>query len=88
MGDYINFSGDVDRMAIPVVFQPKYTGLSHAVSGSIIVSMVVAQWLAPRPDVIQQLGITAIYSPDTGPQGVVRNERGEIVGTTRLVKYL
>lgn len=73
--------------SITIASPPQYVGLSDAVSGDILVSQLVAQWLVDHPDVQKFHGITSIYSPDTGPGGVVRNEKGEIIGTKKLIKY-
>lgn len=53
----------------------------------VLVPMVVAQWLCERgiPDGWKL--VQAIYVPDTGPDGVVRNEYGAIVGVRRLVRF-
>ena len=75
------------KNTVTVVSPPQYVGLSDAVSGDILVSQLVAQWLMDHPDVCKSHGITSIYTPDTGPGGVVRNEKGEIVGTKKLIKY-
>jgi hypothetical protein len=50
---------------------------------SIICSQVVAQFLVEH----RMSGIDHCYVPDTGPKGSVRNEKGEIIGTKRLIKY-
>lgn len=47
--------------------------------GPVLVSALVAQVLAPRR--------AEVYSPDTGPEGTVRDEVGRIVGTRRLVRW-
>lgn len=72
---------------ITVSSPPYYARLSHAVSGDILVSQVVAQHLMDNPDVKKYNNIQSIYCPDTGPNGAVRNEKGEIIGTKRLIKY-
>jgi hypothetical protein len=72
---------------ITVSSPPEYACLSHAVSGDILVSQLVAQYLMDHPDVKKFHNIQSIYCPDTGPNGAVRNVKGEIIGTRRLIKY-
>ena len=43
-----------------------------------IVSMPVALYLASRPDIV---------APDTGPESVVRDEKGRIVGIRRFLRF-
>jgi len=75
--------------AIPVVTPPCYTDLSPegaaGCGASIVVSTVVAEWLVAHPEAAPQ--VREIYVPDTGPQGVVRDDKGVIIGTRRLIKY-
>lgn len=73
--------------SITIVSPPQYIGLSDTVSGDILVSQLVAQWLMDHPDVCKFHKIQSIYTPDTSPGGVVRNEKGEIVGTKKFIKY-
>lgn len=49
----------------------------------ILVSMPVGEYLARNPAFYNG----PVYGPDTSPIGVVRNEKGEITGTKRLVRY-
>lgn len=74
--------------SIPVGGPPAYIGLSHVVKGHILVSQIVAQYLKEHPEEVEAYGIKSVYVPDTGPGEVVRNDKGEIVGTKRLIKYL
>lgn len=72
---------------IATIAPPRYTGLLPA-SGfgpDIIVSQLVATYLMDHPEVAPQ--VKTIYCPDTGPAGAVRNDKGEITGTKRLVRY-
>jgi len=71
------------------VFSPQkfegVTGLPDCEYGDhpdIIVSMLVGQRLQETK---QWSG--AVYGADSGPAAVVRNEKGQIQGTTRLVQY-
>jgi hypothetical protein len=73
---------------VPLEPPPVYSNLSHSVSGSILVSQVVAQFITQWSYLLQEHGITHVYCPDTGPNSVVRNERGEIVGVKRLIQYI
>ena len=49
----------------------------------IVVSSLVAEFLAKD-------GATdfPVYSPDMGKEGAVRSDRGQIVGTKRLISYI
>lgn len=71
-----------DVMGVPVVktTMGDVTGVSHG-HGSFIVSALVGQKLA---DQIKR----AVYSPDTGPESVVRDPQGKILGVRRLRVYL
>lgn len=62
---------------------PKYDRLNvPPPDGPVIVSDLVARHLL-------ETGFKhAIYSPDTNPTVVVRNDKGAIVGTTRLVRHI
>ena len=50
---------------------------------NVIVSALVADYLVKH----HADHFNHIYTPDTGPGGVVRDERGQIKGTTRLIQY-
>lgn len=84
---YVSESGE--DAAIPIVWAQEFTGLDEASPGfaylsgltdndAIIVSMPVAHWLAKT----SQCG--HILSPGTGPQHVVRDDKGVIKGTRAL----
>lgn len=72
-----------------IISPPIYTGLTLSKPGAYpkgpwIVSMLVGKYVSehgPPPEA------TAIYSPDTGPEGVVRNAAGQIIGTRNLVRW-
>jgi len=74
--------------AIRVVSPPTYKDLSFTPpkGASILVSMVVAQYMIKHKDVYGKL--YDVYVPDTGPDGAKRDEMGRIVGTYQLVRYL
>lgn len=86
-------SGQVARVAvtsvqtdeidgIPVVSQTygQIEGLPEPQEGTIfIVSMVVRQ-------AAQEKGRTDVVSPDTSPQGAIRNEQGQIVAVRGFVR--
>lgn len=80
--------GQDQLLTIPIVTPPQYLGLSAHVSGAILVSQMVAEWIVRHPEAVDEMGIDAVYVPDTSPAGVIRNEHGEIIGTRRLVRYL
>lgn len=74
---------------IPVSTPPKYHGLNRDIpkNKGIIVSQLVAEFLLNQSrDDYPEIG--RIYVPDTGNEAVVRNEKGQIIGTTRLIQYL
>ena len=50
----------------------------------VLVSMPVGQQCANNSDESVSF---SVYGPDTSPEGVVRNESGQIIGTKRLVQY-
>lgn len=53
---------------------------------SVIVAAVVGEYLVNQaPELLKHF--KAIYAPDTGPGGVVRDAEGSIIGTTRLIQY-
>ena len=64
--------------------EPPANVYSHT---GIIVSMPVAEWLAKNRRG-SRWGEGPVYSPDTGPEGSIRDERGRIIGTKRLVRYV
>lgn len=71
---------------IPVISPCKYRGVSHlpeTPGESIIVSMLVAVYLKEHFAVYFE----HIFAPDTGQDGAVRNSKGQIIGTKRLIQY-
>ena len=59
-------------------------GLGSIPEGSyILVSMPVGEFFAKHPELCDHW----VFGPDTGPDAVVRNVTGRIVGTKRLVFY-
>jgi hypothetical protein len=70
------------RTIKPAVFSgvenlPQTQGLN------VVVSALVAEFLVKH----HADHFNHIYSPDTGPGGVVRDERGQIKGTLHLIQY-
>lgn len=51
-------------------------------TGPIIVSMVVADYLKSTGERTDD-----VYVPDTGPESVVRNSEGQIIGVRRFIYY-
>ena len=51
-----------------------------------IVSMPTADWL--KRTMPEGWRHCEVYCADTGPEGVIRNENGDISGTRRLVRYI
>lgn len=78
---YINEEG------IPESSPSTYVGLNYLPEpGSrVIVSQLVAVYLKEHQ---QEYKLRNVYAPDTGPNGVCRNDAGQIVGTKRLIKYV
>lgn len=72
---------------VPVLSPPEYIGLNFTPEpGSrIIVSQLVAQYLKEHQETFK---LGAVYAPDTGPRGAVRDDKGQIIGTKRLIKFL
>lgn len=57
---------------------------------NILVSMEVARFLLNTErgkELLRWVPNIRIFSPDTGPNSVVRDEKGAIVGVRRLVQY-
>lgn len=70
---------------IPILKPPSYqgvTGLPENIVGYIIVSMVVAEYL-----VRDHTWHAGILVPATGPDHVVRDANGRIIGTTAFYCY-
>lgn len=77
--------GRVVPIYSPQVFQKEVEGLPPLEENqrlNIIVSLVVGEHLKAIP-----FWQGAVYGPDMGKDGVVRNEAGQILGTKRLVLY-
>ena len=73
---------------IPVVTPTKYIGLDgNYPTGDVIllVSQLVGEYIL---DNLTTIDVKGVYSPDTGPNGVVRDDKGQIIGTKRLKKYI
>lgn len=82
--------GDEDLQRFVFVERPTYTGIEglppNLQPGDIvIVSMLVAEYVTANPDAALQ-GVVFVV-PDSGKEGGLRNERGQIVGSRRLVVY-
>jgi hypothetical protein len=81
-------SRKIDQHEVPCVSKPTFIGVTDMPPGedlSIVVSSLVAEFLSNSESSSK---FANIYAPDTSPDGCVRNEKGEIIGTTRLVQYL
>ncbi len=65
---------------LPCVTSPEFSGAEN-IEGKepILVSALVAPIAAKVR--------SNVFSPDTGPASVVRNERGEIIGVRRLIRW-
>ncbi len=77
--------GFVNETKVPVYNPSTYVSLSYEPYPfrSIIVSQLVAQFM-------KQSGMystVTVYTPDTGPSGVVRDAKGTIIGTKCLLRY-
>lgn len=74
----------VDGHNIPVVNPPTYTKVEglHMSEGTVIVGSRVAEFLKRTGTSLH------VYSPDTGPDGAVHNSHGQIIGTTRLIRWV
>lgn len=77
----------IDGLAIPVISSPlfsAYSGLPEYVEGvSVVVGALAAAYLRDHPDCWPG----AVFGPDTGPDGAVRDENGRIIGVRRLVRW-
>ena len=89
--DAFNRSGEF-LQKYPHVAAPIYSGVeglppaNEMNDKTVIVSMVVGNYLAANPNAISSTNTTFV-GPDTGPQGVVRDDKGGILGTNRFVVY-
>lgn len=72
---------------VPVISPPEHEDISGDISKDstepILVSMLVGNFLAENKDRYKG----PVYGPDTSPDGVVRNEEGNISGCKRFVFY-
>ena len=76
-----------DALGVPVVSRQVFTSLTIPddipAGSSLLVSMPVGEYFAAHPDQCRHW----VFGPDTGPDGVVRDQQGKICGTKRLVFY-
>jgi len=77
-------------LGVPVVSRQVFDGVlwpavdRHIEDGSwLLVSMPVGEYIAANPEACRHW----VFGPDTGPGAVVRDQRGQIIGTKRLVFY-
>lgn len=80
----------ISKNSIPVIQAPSFSsveGLPEKEEGlpspDILVSMPVGEILRKEPETYEG----AVYGPDTGSDGVLRDDKGVIKGTFRLVLY-
>lgn len=76
---------------VPVYEPQKFTGIAWPENlpknpSGVIVSMAVGEHCRLAAE-DKNLGFR-VYGPDTSPAGAVRNDKGQIVGTKRLVRYV
>lgn len=67
---------------IPLVSPPAFSdvvGIDTEPEEHVIVSALAAPIAATKRK--------HVYSPDSGPESAVRNERGEIIGVRRLIRW-
>ena len=73
--------------SIPVILAPLFTSVEglpgKGFLPDILVSMPVGEILRNEPETYKG----AVYGPDTGPDGVLRDDKGVIKGTFGLVLY-
>ncbi len=76
---------DAGTAHIPCVNPPCYIAISEMppVDSTIIVSQLVAEYMMHN----HKSHCKHIFAPDTSPEGAVRDEKGRIMGTKRLVRY-
>lgn len=78
-----------DHTGVSVVTKQTFVGVewpvNHGIKDSawILVSMPVGDYFAAHPKECKHW----VFGPDTGPEAAIRNEKGQIVGTTRLIFY-
>ncbi len=73
-------------LGVDVVYPPSYSsirGLPADSSTNIIVSKIVAEEMVS----MQMVWTGLVLVPDTGPDGVIRDDKGRICGTKRLMSY-
>ena len=89
-GVVVTKNGEIPLVAAPKFLDVKPMNLLEQSKGfHIIVSMPVGQMLSASGSSIKKyFGIHSIFGPDTGPEAVVRDTNGRIIGTTRLIKYI
>jgi len=78
--------------SVPVVNAQKWIGIDESVEidddvTHLLVSMPVGYYLGNETLDSGKYGRYWILGSDAGPQGAVRNEAGQIIGTRRLVFY-
>jgi hypothetical protein len=77
----------IDNVKVPVIPPPRYVDVINLPNRNehkhIVVSQLVAEYMSTHG----YKEVFVIYSPDTGPEAVVRGDRGEILGTRRLIKW-
>jgi hypothetical protein len=72
---------------IPCARSPEYKGLNAEPpkGKDIIVSQLVAEYIASHFEEYRDVG--SVFTPDTGFQNGIRNDKGQIIGTTLLLHY-
>lgn len=85
----------IDDHYIEMCEKPEYTSIEpfHLLKKYndhfLIVSMPVGLEFSKGGFLLKKsLGIRGVLGPDTGPDGVVRDESGRILGTIRLIRYI
>ena len=84
-------NGEGGSVEIPIKYGSSWNGiesddvdlLKKNRGNVIIVSLPVAEYMCAH----QEWAFYTILVPDTGPDGVVRNQSGQICGVTRLIMY-
>ncbi len=78
---------------VPICDAPTYEGLdtlpddvaARKNARAILVSLPVGEYVRAHPDALP--GYLTVLGPDTSPAHVVRNDKGQIVGSNALVMY-
>ena len=77
-----------DGPAVLLSAAPVYTVINgpmqELLQSTLLVSMPVGEFIAKHPTEFEEV---VALGPDTGPDGVVRDASGRIVGTTALLVY-